>query len=231
MKDLCEMVIEKHATSREISHFLACDLSSFHCHARNAEKSKFVSRVRHLIIIKPPSSLRIGWFGFNLCSFQWPPCSPLFINLHTSCPIRTASRVVNKNNDKTTSTCHHLSYFCDVRLKFTPAAAQNSGQVYLESLSTLKHRAIWRLLLPFSRCFISVLGDLTGNSKARVISCWRVIDNAVHFRARLIGGWLTSNHLDCMCVVYNETWLFCLESLTGRSSSTLYIERNWRFQA
>lgn len=25
-----------------------------------------------------------------------------------------------------------------------------------------------------------------------------------------------------MCVVYNETWLFVLESLTGRSSSSLY---------
>lgn len=73
-------------------------------------------------------------------------------------------------------------------LKFTPAAAQNSRQFYRQSLRSLKHGASWCLSLQFSRCFISVLGYLTGNSKARVILCWRVIDNAVHFGTRLIGG-------------------------------------------
>ena len=89
------------------------------------------------IILKPPSPPSIGWFVCNLCSSQWPPCSPLFINLHTSCPIRTTSRVVNKNNDKTTSTCHHLSYLCDAPLKFTPAVAQNFVPVYLQGLRSL----------------------------------------------------------------------------------------------
>lgn len=117
-----------------------------------------------------------------------------------------AIKIMTKQRQLVT-TCPIFAMRC---FKFTPTAAQNSGKLYLQILRSLKHGAIWCLSLQFSRCFISVLGDLTGNSKARVILCWRVIDNAVHFGTRLIGGWLTSNHLDCMCVVYNETWLFCL---------------------
>lgn len=107
---------------------------------------------------KPPAYLSIGWFVFNLCSSQWPPCSPLFINLHTSCPIRTTSRVANKNNDKTTSTCHRLSYFCDALLKIHANGGSGFREVHLQSLRSLKHGASWRLSLQFSRCFISVLG-------------------------------------------------------------------------
>lgn len=205
--------------------FVLRAVSPDHCHAKMCEKSKFASRVCCLYHCKVATA-----FFHWLIRFQ-----PLFISMASLFTIvyqsayilsnEDTSHVVNKNNDKTTSTCHHLSYFWDSALKFTPAVAQNFVPFHFQSLRLPKHGVIWPLLLLFLGCFTSVLGDLTGNSKARVISCWRVIDNAVHFRTRLIGGYLTSNHLDCMCVVYNETWLFCLESLTGRSSSTFYIEQ------
>lgn len=64
------------------------------------------------------------------------------------------------------TTCPIFAMRC---LKFTPTAAQNSGKFYFQSLRSLKHGASRCLSLQFSRCFMSVLGDLTGNSKARVI--------------------------------------------------------------
>ena len=147
----------------------------------------------------------------------------LFSNLHTFCPIRLPSRVINKNNGQAASTCHHLSYLWDMTLEI-----HVTGWLGFQAISRRERSFTWTrtdsvfIAKYFLRCFTSAFGDLTGNSKARVISCWRVIDNAVHFRWRLIGRTPTSNHFDCMCVVYNETWLFVWESLTGRSSSSLY---------
>ena len=132
LKDLCKSykrwsdLVRKRLrrTSRAII-FLRANLESISCHATcwRVKSKILITGVEihyRLPPYKPLSPLCLRWLADSPSTFvhvNGPVVRLLFSNLHTSCPIRIVSRVGNKNNGKTTSTCHHLSSFGDTVLE------------------------------------------------------------------------------------------------------------------